>query len=407
MTKSFKKFRAYLADNWRLGLLLSLALCTIAALLFYKLGSLLGGMSFSELLIQKQVAGSTISADSLIRDPLFLPYYLALYLAQFLPFSGPTTLRAVSAVFGFAGALGLFSILKRWYTNRIAIMGTALFATSSWFLFTARTVSPDSSYLLLPLLIAAAVGLRDKQRSKVAFLSILLLGGLLLYVPGVLWFMLFALIIQRKVIRRSFSVIPTWYTVSTLIVGVLLLVPLAVMIAWPPSDQDAAQNIVALLGLPSEIPNFSLILNNLTDVIGQIFLLNPNGPASAVGRLPWLDVGTSILFLIGSVKFAMHYKLDRSKLIVLTAGTAMVLLATGGPVGPIILLPLIYLLVSGGLQWVLDMWLEIFPRNPLARSFGVIMVTLLVFSICAYQAGRYFIAWSNVPETRAMYNKLP
>ncbi len=406
MKKSLKRLRATIADNWQLGLVFTITMAAAVGILFYQLGSLLGGLSADEYSLQQQVATNAFNPESLLRNPLYLPYYLMLYLLQLGPFHGPTALRAVGALFGLVGAASFFIILRSWYTQRVALLGTVLFMTSGWFLFSTRTASPESSYLLLLPLIAGAVGLHAQPRSKLAFLSVFLLGPLLLYVPGVTWFLLPTMYIQRATILQSLRLIPTWLSIVSIITAVVMLIPLVAMVAWP-AGMTALDNVLVLLGLPQSMPSLAAVLSNLSAIFGQVFFLNNNGPVSAVSKLPWLDITSSVLVLLGIIQFVRHYKLDRTKLLGIIGLLGIALLALGGPVSIVLLLPFVYLVATEGLRWLLELWLQVFPRNPFARGFAVIVVTILVLSIATYQVSRYFIAWSSVPETRALYNKVP
>lgn len=383
------------------------AIATILFLLLFRLGSLVHGLSESEYTLQQQLAQQSLSGEQILRNPLFLPYYIMMYLMQFSPFHGPTAVRSIGALFGLLGALGFFYILKKWYTGRIAFLGTALLVTSGWFLHTARFASPVSSYLLLPLLIAGVIALQAKARAKWAMLSVIVFGLMALYIPGVIWFIVPALIIQRKTILTALKVQPLWFNIVTATVSAVMLLPLAAMIFWPTANTSMSHSILGLLGLPSSLPTISNVLHAVKDSLGQIFIYNNSGQLYTAGHLAWFDVSTSALFIIGMIQFAKHFGLNRSKIIAIVGSIGFLLHISGGPVPLVILLPFLFLFVVEGLKWLLDVWLAVFPRNPFARSFAVMAVVALVVCVSAYQMSRYYLAWGKAPETRAVFNKLP
>ena len=407
MERFIKVTRVWLADNWRLWLVILAGIGAVSALLLIKLGSLVSGLSATEFGLQQSVAHNLFSLGQIAHNPLHLPYSLALYVIQLGPFHGPTAIRLTGALFGLLGAIGFFYILRKWYTLRMAVFGTVLFATSSWFLHTARYASPDVSYLLLPILIAGVVHIQAKARSRFVLLLVTLLGFMCLYIPGLVWFLLAALILERRVIYKSIRVQPTWFLIVLGLMSVILLTPLALMIISPTQNISVGDNILGLIGLPNTLPSSTELFRNAAHLLGNIFAYNTQGPTYVPGHLPWLDACTAALVLIGMYRFVIHFKLDRTKLIALVGILGTLLITTGGPVPLVLLLPFLYLLAVEAIKWLLDMWLSIFPRNPFARSFGITIVILLILGTSFYHLNRYYLAWGYAPETRAVFNKLP
>jgi hypothetical protein len=405
MERPLKVFRAWLTDNWRLLLTILIGIGSVSFLLLFKLGSLVHGLSDSEFALQQGIAHNSLSLQHLVRDPINLPYNLGLYIMQFSPFSGPTTVRLTGAVFGLLGAIGFFYILRKWYTLRMAIIGTTLFATSSWFLHAARYASPEASYLLLPILIAGVIYIQSKARKHLVLLLVTILGLLSLYIPGMIWFLLAALFLQRHVIFRSLRLQPLWFQLTIGFISIVLLVPLVAMIVWPLGE--STQNILSLMGLPTHLPSMIVVLKNIAHIIGNIFIYNVQGPLYVPGHLPLLSAATGALAVIGLVQFILHFRLARTQLIVLVGLLGTILISLGGPVALVLLLPFLYLVVIEGLKWLLERWLQVFPRNPLARGFGVGMVIILIGATSFYHLNRYYLAWGHSPETRAVFNKVP
>ena len=72
-----------------------------------------------------------------------------------------------------------------------------------------------------------------------------------------------------------------------------------------------------------------------------------------------------------------------------------------------LMVPFLYLLIAEGMTLVLREWREVFPRNPIARFIGTILVSIAVLTTGLYHMNRYYIAWHNFPETRAIYKNPP
>ena len=287
----------------------------------------------------------------------------------------------------------------------MAVFGTALFATSSWFLHSARFASPEASYLLLPLLIAGMIYIQGKARAPMILLLVTILGMLTFYIPGLIWFLIPAIILQRKIILKSLKLQPLWFKIALGFVALLLLTPLVFMVAKPYGD--LVDNLLALLGLPQNFPSPMQKLKNIGHLLGNIFAYNTQGPLYVAGHLPLLEASTAALSLMGMYRFVVHFRLARTKLIAIVGIFGAILIALGGPVPLVLLLPFLYLLAVEGIKWLLELWLAVFPRNPFARSFGVSLVVLLVLGTGVYHVNRYYLAWGHATETRAVFNKVP
>lgn len=381
----------------------------LGLLLIFKLGSLTSGLSDSELSIQQMAANDKLGLSAIAREAIFLPYTFALFLLQYTPFTGPTGVRAVGVLFGLLGAAGMFYIFRKWYTTRIAVLGTILFATSSWFLHTARYADESASYLLLPLLVAAMIALQAKTRSRIAITAAVIFGMTMLYLPGLILFIIPALIIKRKVIIASLRLQPLWYRITLGFTSLIMLMPLILSLAKPiPGQSTSLENILSLLGAPgTNLHSIQTMFSTLADNISGIFLYNTSGPIFVPGHMPWFDVCTTVLAIIGIIQFVRHWRLDRSKLIGIVGLLSIILIALGGAVSSVILLPFLFLFIVEGLKWLLETWLEIFPRNPFARSFAVIMVCVLTATIVSYHINKYYLAWARSPETRQVFNNHP
>lgn len=407
MKKFWKRFKATVADNWRSSFVTLLLIALLGGVLVFQLAAIPGGIAESEQQNLELVRSNGLSPEYILRNPVFLPHSIALFILQLTPFDGLATMRAVSVIFGILGAFGFYYILKKWYSPRVAVLGSLLFVTSSWFLHTARFSDVSATYLLIPLLIAAVVAIQSRARAPWMLLLVVAMGFGLLYVPGLFWFIALAVILQRKTIVKSVLLQPIWFRVVLGLIALLMLAPLVVTVVWPLPQTTGLHNGLTLLGLPLGLPNPIEFAKEIVRTLSDIFVYSKAGALYGPGHLPWLDACTSILAVLGAIQFMKHIKLDRTKLLAVVGAVGLLLIAAEGPVKIVFLLPFIYLLVVEGLKWLLDMWLGVFPRNPVARGFGVTFAVILVFAVSAYHLQKYFLAWGQSPETRQVFNREP
>jgi hypothetical protein len=91
---------------------------------------------------------------------------------------------------------------------------------------------------------------------------------------------------------------------------------------------------------------------------------------------------------------------------ILTAVFGIILGALGQvTIGIVLLLPFVYSVIAAGISYILDEWYSVFPRNPFARSFGLILVIFIVLMSIYYQSTRFFVVWPQTPETRSVYDQ--
>ena len=376
-----------------MSILALLGVALAASLLLWHLDSLTPAWSAGELATRS----ASSSLHAILNDPINAPFKLVVYgLIKIRPHS-IMVVRLASALFG-ALTIGLFFfIVRSWHSSRIAWLASLLLATSTWFLHTARTGTPD--VLLFGLLILMALGLlMQRTRHRRLLVAIMAFSvAVAFYVPGIVWFLLFTAVWQRRVIRDSLYKIPRLVAAGSLAGFLLILAPLA----WAASRNWHL--IFAVFGLPEQLPKWLPVVKNLLDVPLNLFVRGPYLPGFWVGRTPVLDVFGTVLFVFGVYAYWQHRRLARFASLLSIFLLTDILVALGGPVTLSLLLPFVYLVIATGLAFLLGEWLSVFPRNPLARGFGLAIVTLAVLLSCTYQLDRYFIAWPRQPATKQAF----
>lgn len=371
----------------------------ISGILLFQIGSLLPGISQPELTSVQTVQARTLGArEILTENPLYLPHQAGLYALEKLGFTGVGAIRAIGAVFGILASASLYSILKHWHTRRIALLGTALFASSSWLLHMSRLAIPEVSYLLLPVFIMLGTWL---ERGKWPFITIsgLMIGGIsLLYLPGLVWLIVPAVIWQRKrLAERLGEISKTWLILLSMGCLVLIL-PLLYSLVMHPSL------VKTWLGLTQDFPGVLEFAKNLAKVPLTVFIRSEGNPVISLGHLPLLDIVTSGLIFLGAYWYFFQRKLDRSKLILAALLFTSVLIALNTTFFSTLLQPFLYLLAAAGITLLLQQWFTVFPRNPLARGVGIVLVVIMLALTGFYHLQHYFIAWPNAPETKQAFS---
>ncbi|CAN5690993.1 hypothetical protein BH23PAT2_BH23PAT2_01930 [soil metagenome] len=395
-----QQLQSRFADVWPLSVMGMIGLVIVTSILWFQLGSFLPGMSQSEASLHQLITSDSIRLrDTFSSDAMYLPFTAGLYLLQTFNWTSIIALRSIGALFGLLSVLGVYLVLRKWHTPRVAVLVSALYATGAAFLHFARLADPSSAYLLLVLLIALAVYFRENTKPSLTITVLLLISLTSLFLPGMIWILVIGIIWQRKAISRLISSLPPGVIISGTIVSVLGIGLLIFSLYYD------ASAIRVWLGLPVEIPGISTFIKNVISIPVQLFWRGPSDPVVWIGISGLIDVFVSALFILGSYAYYFQRRLDRTKVLFGTMGLISVLVALGGPVPVFLLVPFVYIVAAAGMALMLQQWFTVFPRNPFARSIALLLMFSCVAFAIFYNTQHYFVAWPKSPATKAVFQQ--
>lgn len=392
-----KKFQRFLENAWQPTMLFAIALVIAMGLLLFRIGTLVTPFSIPEY----EARQSSQTLQHIIDNPINAPHKLGQFGLQQLGFKGPGAMRSVSAAFGLVSLCLFFMIVRTWFSGHIALIGTLLLASSSWFLHTARLGTPEILLSLGLILVLCGSWLRYSRRSSRVIILAAVIGALCFYIPGFLWFELGFLLWQSRTIVRQLVQTPLAVVALAFFLYVAFLLPLILALVKQP------ELLRQLAGLPASMPHPEVIGKNLLEVPIQLFARGPHNPVTWLARLPLLDIASAALFILGLFSFLKRYKLDRVKILVLWLIVGSLLVSLGSSVSMTILLPFIYVLITAGFAYLLRQWFSVFPRNPFARNIGISLLGITLILMVFYHTRSYFIAWPNNDETKQAFRQRP
>lgn len=379
---------------WRRQTVYALVLFLVLLPLVWQLSVVPNGASSTEVANVRAMQ----NIDPIAENPLWLPYKAAGYLALQVSES-VRVVRALSIVTLGLCSVALYRILKRWHSERIALFASGMFATNAFVLGIARHASPEVLLFGWSIIVATLLWMLHGHSKRVAPVSLAIFSSLLVYVPGAPYFFILLAVFFFSKLRNVTKRLATRHLVAGIILGLIVLAPLVVGFVYNPSL------IKNWLLLPSSI-EWSTIWRDILQVPSAFIYRTPLMPEINVGRLPVLDVSAGGLLLIGLYAYQKNLTLDRTKIMMVTAIFSVILGALGAVMAAIvILLPFVYAIIAAGISFLLDLWYSVFPRNPLARTFGIVIVTLAVIFGVYYQLTRFLVVWTQTPETRQTYNQ--
>ena len=314
------------------------------------------------------------------------------------PHVNMTTSRLPSSVFGFIIVACFYALLSLWYRPRVAILGTILFATSSWFLRGSRLGTPEVMSSLSITLVLFWAWLQRTRHPRVAFvISCLAVVGLL-YIPGMIWFIALAGIWRGKQLLADLAKLPTTIVVVMALVSLLLLAPFFYSVFITPSL------VLTVLGFSNDW-SLATISKQLIHIPTYLFVRGPSDALVTTGKAAVLDIFTITMVVLGFYTTAKSWRLDRNKITLALLASGLILCAIGDLRVLTPLLVPIYLLATAGIAFMLEEWLRVFPRNPLARGIATTLLSVAVLLASFYHITNYFIAWPNTPLTKTTFSK--
>lgn len=389
--------RKHLTNTWQQYLLYGVACASVASVMWFRLFKLVPFAGPSEVLARE--AARTV--DLLIQNPLFLPHKAIQLFLFVIGLDSLLATRAISTFFALIAVVFFYRVVRTWYTSRVAMLATALFVSSSWFLHVARLGTPTVLYALSIVLLWAGLRMRSNKPRNLT-LSVVGISILsLLFVPGFVWIILAGIIWQRKRVIQEIKHVHNGVVIALMV----LTVPVVGLLGY--AFYKDTSLIAQWLGLPEILIIKDAVINFILTPY-HIFVRAPFQPEFWLGRLPYVDIAMTILFGLGVYVLYKTSVLDRMRALVGMGVIGALLASLNGAVNLIIVMPFIFVLITAGIALLLQQWFTVFPRNPIARNIGFIAISLLVCMSVYFNLYSYFVAWpKNVDTKKTFTTQIP
>lgn len=364
----------------------------IFSLYLWHLGTLTKGISPAEA----SAGASSLSMQSILDNPVYAPHKILQFSVQEIFGHSALALRSVSAILAVLFVFCFFELVKSWFGKMIGSFATLLLATTPWFVLLARSGGPEIS-LLAPIFVLTSYYWLVRSKSRSAWLALLISGGLVVFLPGGLWLILFGLAIARRNLKQASGGLgPIQKVLGTFFVLGILIILVHAALKNPSS-------LKPLLLIPADWPSVIVSIKSIAWDFLALFWRTPLHTDFIIGRLPMFSGGQIVLALFGIFAFL---KLARSKLYLLLGIMVFALLAAGLNRNLALLtfaLPAIALCVAAGLRYLYMEWRSVFPKNPLPRYLALALIASLVAIHVLYGLRYSLIAWPNSSATRSTY----
>src|SRR3989338_6833555 len=363
-------------------------------LYIWRLGSLTPGLSP----VEAAAAADSTTIDQIVDNPLYAPHKIVQFGLQSVLGISPLSLRLASAIFIVIFIVYFYLLVIKWFGKLIGLTATVLLASLPWTIIIARD-APPSVLLLAPIAVFGSYYwlARTSKRITLAWLLLSVVVGLSLYIPGMLWIILVASLVGRKLIWFNLKRINKFVLTLSILLFLLVGAPLAYGIWYNP---DLLKQIALI---PNDWHSLLDFVKNTGWSLAAFFLRAREHFQYLIGTIPILSVLISVMVLFGV--YAMNVS-ARQKLLLMASLAAFSIVTAGLNDSLIYLtlaLPALVVIAAAGLRFLFLEWQSIFPRNPIPKNFAYLLILSLALIHIIYGASYGLAAWPNTPETRSVY----
>ena len=382
--------------RWRYVIGYGVVVIALAALLIIAGLYIPGGLSDAErdsVVQASQINPLSLDSLGVINAPYLLLQQLSLWLFGVSTFA----IKLPSLILGFASAIGMFFLLRRWFRNNVAVIASAITITTGQFLFISQQGTPAITYIFWSVFILlAAMSLVRKSKFRGVWTFVFFaLAVLSLYTPLSIYILLAigsAAVLHphlRYIVRQLSKVRMT--IIATL--SLALVAPLGYGVYRDPELG------LRLLGIPSEMPN--LITNASTFSSQHLDFLSPS---SGTIMTPIFGFGSVAIIILGILHLIRSHHTARSYIISVWLLLLLPILLINPEFITITFLPLLLLLATG-FDTLIREWYRLFPKNPYARIAGLLPLTILVGGLFLSGIERYAYGYQYDPRTVTNFSR--
>jgi hypothetical protein len=370
----------------------------IAGFLFmvfiWRLASLTPGLSPAEVAARN----ASLSLRTIYHEPINAPLKIIQHFLLKIDPSSIVYLRAASVGFAIIFAICFYRLALSWFGRFIGLLASLVFISLPLFVISAHQASAEI-LLFWPVLLMWLYykPLKTEQLKPAVWLLMVVVVGLSLYVPGMLWWDAAALIIGRARILSAIRTIPAWLSGVGALIFLVSLAPLII------SAISRPEIIKKLALVPEYWFSATQTFQHIGWMLSALFVKTPFPSPLILGRMPLLNVVLSALLVFGV--YAM-YIAAKPKAFSLGLAIVFAVIAAGIDNNISLLalgLPAIALFVGAGLRYLYIEWRSVFPSNPVPKTFAWLLIAAVVASQLFFGLRYSLVAWPDSADTRAVY----
>jgi len=381
--------------RWRYLIGYGLTIIVLAGLLLFAGLYVPGGLTHGEM--SSVALSAATKATHLVDGTIVnLPYYLLQHLSLLLLGVTMTSIKLPSLFLALLAAIGMFLLLRQWFSRNVAALAAAITITSGQYLIVAQSGTPSIVYIFFSvwLLLTATMITRAKTHLFLWKAAFFILAALSLYTPLSIYALIAVGVIgvihpHTRYILKHLSKLKL---LAAILLSLIIISPLILELVAHPRIG------LTLLGIPESVPN---IWSNALQLFSQYFGFMQ--PSSSVFMTPIFSLGAMLLIALGFVDMFRSKYTARSYTIMAWLLFLLPVILINPQYTTVMFVPLL-LLLAMGLQALIFYWYHLFPRNPYARIAGLIPLVVLVGGLVLSGVERYTYGYHYSPDTAVYFS---
>jgi hypothetical protein len=384
----------------RFGIVYIVLAAITAALLSVYLSAAPPGLGPAEQ--QSIVTSGNVSFTQPPTNIVDLPYHALQKLSvQWLGVT-PLGVRLPSLAFGACTVLCVVLLLRRWFKPNVAVVAGLIFIISAWFLSVARLGTPS---IMIPfwtslLMLTATYVSQETKAWKWWRVAFAMSAALALYTPFMAY--LFVAVALATIAQPHLRYLLRESSSGNIVIGGFFFIVLLLPLGWGVYKNPVV--IRDLLAIPASLPDPLQFGKDLIHAASN--LINPFNNETTEIVAPTLGIVTTTLLLIGGARLLRDFHSIRAHLLLIWAAVLVPIVAFNPNQLAILIIPAA-LVTAIGLNQIIRYWYRLFPRNPYARLFGLIPLTILVFSIVQFNYQRYMFGMLYSEQAGKTFDQSP
>ena len=356
----------------------------------------LTGLSTSE--ITSATASQNLNLRSIFDGQLVdLPYRLLQ--KTVFKFIGITTYSVIIPSIIIGGFLGFFLILllNRWFKNNTAIIASIIAVLSSNFLFLVSNGTPLIMVVFWPtLLLWLGSKVQGKERPAPIW-SFIFAFALFLssFTPYMIY--LIILILIYTILHPHLR-----FTIKNLPRLPFILVSLFILIGFGFMGFIFLQHPETIKPLLySGDFKLSTYFNNLKQAFLPFFTWH--GVIESIFLAPQISLPAAFIAIIGLVSTFKGFFASRNSIAIFLIIFTILISGFHTDYAVLLILPFT-ILIAHGLRYIIYKWYNLFPENPYAKLFGVIPITIFLFTMITSDLSHFISGYRYAAPVANQFN---
>ncbi len=387
----------YLRTNKTLVLFYVASIFLMLFIGFFRLSTLMPGLAKPEFETSKLLLGW----HGILNDPLNLIInVIRSVIFKTVNIKSAFDLRLPSVILGLSSMIGFYFLLKSYYGHKTAIIGSFLFDCSALLIHLTRFGSNMVEYLFSMVFILLINSFVAKRSLNPYLFSIFIFILLLIsFNPGTIWLIILGFILIFRQYKAIFLKFRSILSFISLFLSIAL--PLSLLLWYSVKNPI---NIFGYLAIPIRSFNINHFLSSIAITLRDIFIFNTAQPDLWLGHSPTLDALGLVSLVLGGYYLIKHFKSSRVQYLASSLVLAILLIALNRNLMNIgLVLPILFIIITVGISYLLQSWYKVFPSNPIARFIGLSLIIVVIALSCLFNLRSYFVAWAYNPTSRAAF----